>query len=95
MVTKTQIKIDLKNAFEKLEKDDEELKLLFKNIEITNSITKAIHEVDAIGIVTDWDQFKKFNWESLQGSNIKIFDGRNVVDFEKAKISNFDIFAVY
>ena len=80
MVTKTQIKIDLKNAFEKLEKDDEELKLLFKNIEITNSITKAIHEVDAIGIVTDWDQFKKFNWESLQGSNIKIFDGRNVCD---------------
>ena len=63
MVTKTQIKIDLKNAFEKLGKDDEELKLLFKNIEITNSITKAIHEVDAIGIVTDWDQFKNFNWE--------------------------------
>ena len=33
MVTKTQIKIDLKNAFEKLGKDDEELKLLFKNID--------------------------------------------------------------
>ena len=80
MVTKTQIKIDLKNAFEKLGKDDEELKLLFKNIEITNSITKAIHEVDAIGIVTDWDQFKNFNWENLRGSNIKIFDGRNIID---------------
>ena len=80
MVTKTQIKIDLKNAFEKLGKDDGELKLLFKNIEITNSINEAINEVDAIGIVTDWDLFKNFNWKSLQGSNIKIFDGRNIID---------------
>jgi UDPglucose 6-dehydrogenase len=80
MVTKTQIKIDLKNAFEKLGKDDGELKLLFKNIEITNSINEAIHEVDAIGIVTDWDLFKDFNWKSLQDSNIKIFDGRNIID---------------
>ena len=80
MVTKTQIKIDLKNAFEKLGKDDGELKLLFKNIEITNSINEAINEVDAIGIVTDWDLFKNFNWKSLEGSNIKIFDGRNIVD---------------
>jgi UDPglucose 6-dehydrogenase len=80
MVTKTQIKIDLKNAFEKLGKDDGELKFLFKNIEITNSINEAINEVDAIGIVTDWDLFKNFNWKSLQGSNIKIFDGRNIID---------------
>ena len=57
MVTKTQIKIDLKNAFEKLGKDDEEL-ILFKNI----VITRAIHEFDAIVIVTDWDQFKNFYW---------------------------------
>ena len=57
-----------------------ELKLLFTNIEITNSINEAINEVDAIGIVTDWDLFKNFNWKSLQGSNIKIFDGRNIID---------------
>lgn len=80
MVKETQIKIDLKNAFEKLGKDDEELKLLFKNIEITNSINKAIYEVDAIGILTDWDLFKNFNWESLQDSNIKLFDGRSIID---------------
>ena len=80
MVKNNKIKIDLKEAFEKLGKDEDELQLIFKNFEITNSIDKAIHETDAIGILTEWDLFKKYNWKGISNPNIKIFDGRNIVD---------------
>ena len=80
MVKKNQIKIDLKEAFEKLGKDEEELQLIFKNLEITHSIDRAIHETDAIAILTEWDIFKKYNWKSIPNPNIKIFDGRNIID---------------
>ena len=80
MVKKNQIKIDLKEAFEKLGKNEEELQLIFKNLEITHSIDRAIHETDAIAILTEWDIFKKYNWKSIPNPNIKIFDGRNIID---------------
>ena len=80
MVKKNQIKRDLKEAFEKLGKNEEELQLIFKNLEITHSIDRAIHETDAIAILTEWDIFKKYNWKSIPNPNIKIFDGRNIID---------------
>ena len=80
MVKNNKIKLDLKEAFEKLGKDEDELQLIFKSLEITNSIDKAIHETDAIGILTEWDLFKKYNWKGISNPNIKIFDGRNIVD---------------
>ena len=80
MVKKNKIKKDLKEAFEKLGKDEEELQLIFKNLEITHSIDRAIHETDAIAILTEWDIFKKYNWKSIPNPNIKIFDGRNIID---------------
>tara|TARA_B110000046_G_scaffold120195_1_gene126938 strand:+ start:280 stop:1656 length:1377 start_codon:yes stop_codon:yes gene_type:complete len=80
MVKNNKIKLDLKEAFEKLGKDEDELQLIFKSFEITNSIDKAIHETDAIGILTEWDLFKKYNWKGISNPNIKIFDGRNIVD---------------
>ena len=80
MVKNNKIKIDLKEAFEKLGKDEDELQLIFKNLEITHSIDRAIHETDAIAILTEWKLFKEYNWKSIPNPNIKIFDGRNIID---------------
>ena len=80
MVKNNKIKIDLKEAFEKLGKDEDELQLIFKNLEITHSIDRAIYETDAIAILTEWELFKEYNWKSIPNPNIKIFDGRNIVD---------------
>jgi len=80
MIREDQIKMDLISYFEKTEISEYEIKRLLKNIEITNSIDEAIHEVDAIGIMTEWELFKNYNWSNIDNSNIKVFDGRNIIN---------------
>jgi len=80
MIGEDQIKRDLISSFEKTNISEHEIKRFFKNIEITNSIDEAIHEVDAIGIMTEWDLFKNYTWNKIDNSNIKVFDGRNIIN---------------
>ena len=80
MIREDQIKMDLISYFEKAEISNYEIKRLLKNIEITNSIDEAIHEVDAIGIMTEWELFKNYNWSNIDNSKIKVFDGRNIIN---------------
>ena len=80
MIREDQIKMDLISYFEKTKISEHEIKRFLKNIEITNSIDEAIYEVDAIGIMTEWELFKNYNWSNIDNSNIKVFDGRNIIN---------------
>ena len=80
MIREDQIKMDLISYFEKTKIGEHEIKRFLKNIEITNSIDEAIYEVDAIGIMTEWELFKNYNWSNIDNSNIKVFDGRNIIN---------------
>jgi UDPglucose 6-dehydrogenase len=45
----------------------------------------ACHEAHAIAILTEWDEFKNYNWQRIYDSMQKpafIFDGRNILDKE-------------
>ena len=77
MVKPNRIQSDLKTVFQETGKNEDEIKLIFRNIEITNSIDKAIFKVNAIGILTEWDFFKEYNWGNIP--DVKIFDGRNIL----------------
>ena len=37
------------------------------------NIETSIFDSNGVGILTDWDQFKKYNWESLKQKNIPVF----------------------
>ena len=80
MIKEDQIKMDLISSFEKTEKSEHKIKKLMENIEVTNSIDEAIYGVDAIGIMTEWELFKNYSWEKIDNSDIKIFDGRNIIN---------------
>lgn len=46
----------------------------------------------AITILTEWDEFKTYDWEKIYDSMLKpafIFDGRNLLDGEKMKAIGF------
>ena len=54
-----------------------------------NSITsyldpyEACQNAHAIAILTEWDEFKSYNWQKIYNSMQKpafIFDGRNILD---------------
>ena len=77
MVKSNRVKSDLVTIFKETGKNEDEIKLILRNIEITDSIDKAIKKANAIGILTEWDLFKKFDWR--KATNVKIFDGRNIL----------------
>ena len=78
MVKPNRIVSDLKTVFKETGKNENEIKLIFKNIEVCKSIEEATFNVYAIGILTEWDIFKRFNWGNIP--DIKIFDGRNILN---------------
>ena len=52
-----------------------------KKILIVTSGKEAINKVDAVAILTEWDEFKRLNF----GENIPVFDGRNILNGNKIK----------
>ena len=83
MVKEERIHSDLTLLFESQNKTKEQVKKLLANISVCVSITTALYPANAVGILTEWDEFKAFNWKSfLENSddNYRLFDGRNLIN---------------
>ena len=52
---------------------------LEKNVTVQDTLEKTIDKVDAVSILTEWEEFKMFEWEKLVANHISIWDGRNVL----------------
>tara|TARA_B100001175_G_C19493686_1_gene634052 strand:+ start:455 stop:1822 length:1368 start_codon:yes stop_codon:yes gene_type:complete len=84
MVKEKQIYSDLKSINQE--------KINKKNINICSSIDELINNVNIIVILTDWDEFKEFEWIKYikgQTDNIKIFDGRNILTDQLNSFPNY------
>lgn len=66
--------------------------------ENANSITtfqdpyEACADAHAIAILTEWDEFKEYDWQKIYDSMLKpafVFDGRNLLDAEKMRTIGF------
>ena len=97
---------DLHNDFEKIHVYDpvanENTKIFLaelgiENIEYFSDKYTCTSGASALVICTEWLDFYDPDFQQLSSLLVEniIFDGRKVVDFETAKINNFDIFAVY
>ena len=52
-----------------------------------------VSEYNIIAIMTEWDEFKDYDWEEIYKKTIKptyIFDGRNILEIEKIKKIGFN-----
>ncbi|HQW68557.1 MAG TPA: UDP-glucose 6-dehydrogenase [Flavobacterium sp.] len=52
----------------------------------------ACKNAHAVAILTEWDEFKEYDWQKIYDSMLKpafIFDGRNLLDTEKMKSIGF------
>lgn len=87
MVGKNQIIKDIKNQLIKSGFRLEIVKKMLNNLTIYKSIEQAINNVSVIAVLTEWNEFKKFNWDELPNS-YEIFDGRNFLNSVNFKINN-------
>jgi len=57
-----------------------------------NDPYEACYNAHAIAVLTEWDEFKEYDWEKIYDAMLKpafVFDGRNLLDGEKMKAIGF------
>ncbi len=81
-VTKERILDDLKNVAD----SKQEFKAIKKQIHFHTEPYSAMSEAHAIAILTEWDEFKVYDWKLVFDKMLKpafLFDGRNILDSAK------------
>ncbi len=66
-------------------------------LKVVTSPYEACKDAHAIAILTEWDEFKDYNWEEIYQNMQKpafIFDGRNVLDKNKLEKIGFKYQAI-
>ena len=59
-----------------------------KHVKVCSEPNEAVNKAHAIVVLTEWDEFKTYDYESFYKSMIKpafIFDGRNLLDRSKLR----------
>lgn len=68
-----------------------------KLLTVTLDPYKACENAHAIAVVTEWDEFKTYDWQRIYDSMMKpafIFDGRNILDHKKLIEIGFKVRAI-
>ena len=58
---------------------------------------KACDNSHAVAVITEWDEFKSYDWNKIYSSMIqpaKVFDGRNILDKEALKEIGFEVYSI-
>ena len=66
-----------------------------KQIKVHNNHKDACENSHGIAIITEWDEFKEYNWKVIYENVMKpayIFDGRNILD--KNKVDKFKLISI-
>ena len=73
---------------------DAQRQLLETNVSVAKSAEAAADGAHAIAVMTEWDEFKDQNFESIYKTMMKpafLFDGRNVLDAKSLRELGFEI----
>ncbi|MFT3870369.1 MAG: UDP-glucose 6-dehydrogenase [Nibricoccus sp.] len=66
-------------------------------LSVASNVYKACEGAHAVAIVTEWDEFKKLDFEKIYAGMMKpafIFDGRNIVDLAQLRAIGFRAFGI-
>ena len=61
-------------------------------LQINDDPYKALEGAHAVAVLTEWDEFKSYNWQAIYDAMQKpafVFDGRNILDKQKLEAIGF------
>lgn len=85
-VSQAKIKADMRYLWELKGFTDQKIERKLNQIYVYNDPKNALDQAHAVAILTEWDEFKTYDWESIYIKMYKpafVFDGRNILDVEK------------
>ncbi len=68
-----------------------------KMVEVHNNPYNALKDSHGIAILTEWDEFKSYDWEKIYNQMMKpafLFDGRNILSKDEMSKIGFNIFSI-
>ncbi len=90
-VSKLKMQSDLNYLNTRSESENE------KGLETTNTAYEALKDAHAVAIMTEWDEFKDYDWNAIYKDMKKpafIFDGRNILDKNEMTAIGFEYYAI-
>ena len=93
-VSENKIKEDLKQLWRLKGLDVEEINQKINQIKVYNNYKMAVHKSHAIAVLTEWDEFVNYDWDTIYKNMYKpafIFDGRNILNNEKLTNIGFKV----
>lgn len=67
------------------------------NVTICTDSSEALKDAHAIAIMTEWDEFKSYDWQKIYDNMNKpafVFDGRNILDKSKMEKIGFEYYSI-
>ena len=62
-----------------------------------NDPYKAVEGAHALAVITEWDEFKTYDYQKLYDSMMKpafIFDGRNLLNHNQLREIGFEVYSI-
>ena len=90
-VSKERIYADLDNLNTRSPEENRSL------VTVTNDPIKATKEAHAIAILTEWDEFKEYDWKTIYKQMLKpafVFDGRRLLDTTAMETIGFNYYKI-
>ena len=93
MVSKQRIFSDLTDLYQDQNFNKNSITSILSNIIIHSNIDKTLKNTSAVAILTEWDEFEKYDWNSIANKINKsffIYDGRNILKKYKLNSNNIN-----
>jgi UDPglucose 6-dehydrogenase len=93
-VSEAKIKADMRYVWELNGLSDSKIETKLKQIFVYENPTEALEQSHAIAVLTEWDEFKSYDWSVIYANMYKpafVFDGRNILDVEKLNAIGFEV----
>ncbi|ALM20106.1 UDP-glucose 6-dehydrogenase [Nonlabens sp. MIC269] len=68
-----------------------------KGVTVVNDPMECFDQAHAIAIMTEWDEFKDYDWESIYNKMLKpafLFDGRMILDYDNMEDIGFKMYTI-
>ena len=68
-----------------------------KLVTVVNNPIEAAKDAHAIAVLTEWDEFKEYDWQAIHDFMLKpafVFDGRRILDHKKMEALGFKFYKI-
>ena len=87
----------MRNLWELKGINEDIILLKLTQINVYDEHFEAVKNSHAIAILTEWDEFKNYDWISIYKKMYKpafLFDGRGILNIDKFKEIGFDLYSL-